>query len=66
MRLRNQWLLLCVTLLLKVCTFFALCLALYVQPKSLHHHHEHIDSEKNTTALVATHQKSKKDFLTLN
>lgn len=56
MRLRNQWLLLCVTLLLKVCTFFALCLALYVQPKSLHHDHEHIHSEKNTTTLVAPNQ----------
>lgn len=64
MRLRNQWLLLCVTLLLKVCTFFALCLALYVQPKSLHHDHEHIHihSEKNPTTLVVANQKPKKDF----
>ncbi|MBS1986710.1 hypothetical protein JST99_02130 [Candidatus Dependentiae bacterium] len=46
MRLRNQWLLLGVTLLLKLCTFFALCLALYVQPKSVHHEHKHVHTRE--------------------
>lgn len=59
MRLRNQWLLLCVTLLLKLCTFFALCLALYVQPKAVHH--DHVHNEKDASSLVATNQLDKKD-----
>ncbi len=63
MRLRNQWLLLGVTLLLKLCTFFALCLALYVQPKSVHHEHRHIHNEQQASHRLSATKVPTSDAL---